>query len=210
VEQTLLDWLARFGPPVLFFAQIFGIFGVPVPDELLLTLAGVLVREGALSAPATVAATFAGCAGGITLSFVLGRTVGVAALHHRALRAHRAALGRAERWFERFGVWLLAFGYFVPGVRHVSAITAGSASLEYRTFAAAAYPGAVLWCSLYLGLGYFGGEHWPAIAARLPGRLSTTGFAVGAAIVIYLVTTRRRRRPGRMMGGDERDGRDEC
>jgi membrane protein DedA with SNARE-associated domain len=194
VEQTLLDWLARLGPPVLFLAQIFGIFGVPIPDELLLTLAGVLVRKGALNAAATIAATLAGCAGGITFSFVLGRTVGVAALHHRALGAHRAALGRAQRWFERFGVWLLAFGYFVPGARHVSAITAGSASLEFRKFAVAAYPGAVLWCSVYLGLGYFGGERWPEIAAMMPGRALTVGIAVATAIVISVVTTRRRRR----------------
>jgi membrane protein DedA with SNARE-associated domain len=194
VEQTLLDYLARFGPPVLFFAQIFGIFGVPIPDELLLTLAGVLVREGVLSAAATFAATLAGCAGGITFSFVLGRAAGVAVLHHRALRTRRAALGRAGRWFERFGVWLLAFSYFVPGTRHVSAITAGAASLEYRRFAAAAYPGAVLWCSLYLGVGYFGGEHWREIAAMMPGRASTIAVAVTAAIVICVVATRRRRR----------------
>ena len=151
----MADWLARVGPSVLFFAQIFGIFGPPVPDELLLILAGLLVRQGAFNAPFTIAAAITGCAGGITGSFILGKTLGAAALAHPRLRAHRPALARAERWFARFGVWLLAFGYFVPGARHVSAITAGAASIEYRTFAAAAYPGAVLWCAVYLGLGYF-------------------------------------------------------
>ena len=153
----MADWLARVGPSVLFFAQIFGIFGPPFPDELLLILAGVLVRQGAFNAPFTIAAAVAGCAGGITFSFVLGRTLGAAAFSHPRVRAHRAALARAERWFARFGIWLLAFGYFVPGTRHVSAITAGVASLSYRRFAAAAYAGAVLWCAVYLGLGYFAG-----------------------------------------------------
>jgi membrane protein DedA with SNARE-associated domain len=151
----LADWLARVGPSVLFFAQIFGIFAPPVPDEVLLILAGALVRQGAFNAPFTVAAAIAGCAGGITFSFVLGRTLGAAAFRHRRLRAHRAALARAEHWFARFGVWLLPFSYFVPGTRHVSAITAGVASLDYRKFAAASYPGAVLWCLTYLSLGYF-------------------------------------------------------
>jgi membrane protein DedA with SNARE-associated domain len=154
----LADWLARVGPSVLFFAQIFGIFGPPVPDDLLLVLAGALVRHGAFNAPFTIAAAIAGCAGGITFSFVLGRTLGAAALTHRRLRAHRAAIARAERWFARFGRWLLAFSYFVPGTRHVSAITAGIASLEYRKFAAAAYPGAIAWCAVYLGIGYFAGS----------------------------------------------------
>ena len=194
MERFLLDWLARVGPPVLFLAQIFGIFGVPFPDELLLALAGTLMRQGVLSIPATVAATIAGCAGGITFSFVLGRTIGAAALHLRRLRAHQAALARAQRWFERFGVWLLAFSYFVPGTRHVSAIAAGSASLEYRKFAAAAYPGAVLWSSVYLGIGYFAGDRWPAVMALMPGRTATLVLAAAAAIAILVVATRRRRR----------------
>jgi len=194
LEGILLDWLARFGPPLLFFAQIFGIFGLPIPDELLLTLAGALARHGQLNLAATVAATLLGCGGGITFSFVLGRTVGTAVLHHRALRRHRAALARAERWFKRYGLWLLAFSFFVPGTRHVSAITAGSASLGYRRFAAAAYPGAFVWSCAYLSLGYFAGDRWPSVAAALPGRWVTLAIAAGAAVVIVAIATRVRRR----------------
>ena len=190
MHQTILDLLGRIGPPFLFFAQIFGIFGVPVPDEVLLILAGALVRHGQLNGSATVAAAIAGCSGGITLSFVLGRTIGVAALHHRALRRHHAALARAERWFRRFGVWLLAFGYFVPGVRHVSAITAGSTSLEYYRFARAAYPGAVLWCSVFLSIGYYAGDRWEQIARVMPDRPVILAIALVATGIIFVIATR--------------------
>ena len=195
MERTLLEWLSRTGPAVLFFAQIFGIFGLPIPDELLLTLAGALVRHGELNGPATIAATMAGCAGGITFSFVLGRTVGATVVRHRVLRGRHAALARAERWFKRFGVWLLTFGYFVPGARHGSAMTAGLASLEYRRFAKAAYPGAVLWSSFYLGLGYVAGDRWEQIARIMPGRLTTMAIALGVAVAIFIVAARRRRPP---------------
>jgi membrane protein DedA with SNARE-associated domain len=118
-------------------------------------------------------------------------------LHHQVLRRHQAALARAERWFKRFGVWLLTFGYFVPGARHVSAITAGVASLEYRRFAKAAYPGAVLWSGVYLGLGYMAGDRWETIARLMPGRLATVvlAIAVGVAIVVVAARQRRRRLP---------------
>jgi hypothetical protein len=46
MERQLVEWLVRYGAPMLFFAQVFGIFGLPIPDELLLTLAGALVRKG--------------------------------------------------------------------------------------------------------------------------------------------------------------------
>ena len=193
MERFLLDWLARVGPPVLFLAQIFGIFGVPFPDELLLVLAGTLMRQGILNVPATISATITGCAGGITVSFVLGRTIGAATLRLRALRVQQAALVRAQRWFERFGAWLLAFGYFVPGTRHVSAIAAGSASLQFRKFAAAAYPGAVLWSSVYLGIGYFASDRWRTIVAVMPGKRAALVLAVAAAFAIVIVAARRRR-----------------
>jgi hypothetical protein len=35
VEPQVVEWLVRYG----FFAQIFGIFGLPIPDELPLTIA---------------------------------------------------------------------------------------------------------------------------------------------------------------------------
>ena len=65
-------------------------------------------------------------------------------------------------WFRCFGRWLLAFGYFIPGVRHVTALAAGSA-LDYETFARYAYPGAVLWSCTFVALGL----HRRSMAGRL-------------------------------------------
>src|SRR6202049_3935041 len=140
MEHTLITWLGHYGPVVLFLAQMFGIFGVPIPDELLLTVAGALVRRGEFNGPATLLAAIGGCSTGITGSYVLGSTGGVTGLR-RVLHIRESALARAQRWFKRFGVWLLAFGYFVPGVRHVTAIAAGSTPLGYGTVARAADPG---------------------------------------------------------------------
>src|SRR5206468_12288929 len=121
MENRLIFWLSHFRPSALFFAQMLGIFGLPIPDEFLLTVAGALVREGHLPIGWTIAAAIAGCFSGITLSYVVGRTVGSAALH-RLAHVSDASFGRAQRWFERFGCWLLMFGYFIPGVRHCTAL----------------------------------------------------------------------------------------
>jgi membrane protein DedA with SNARE-associated domain len=58
MEQILLHWLSQYGDAALFGLLVFGIVGVPVPDETLLTLAGVFVRRGDLSfAPTYLAAS---------------------------------------------------------------------------------------------------------------------------------------------------------
>jgi membrane protein DedA with SNARE-associated domain len=160
--RTLLELLVRHGAPVLFLAQTFGIFGLPIPDELLLTAAGALVQKSQLSGPATFVAAVGGCLTGITLSYALGRRIGFPVLQRR-LRVHPETFARAQRWFERFGGWLLAFGYFIPGVRHVTAIAAGSAGLDFSCFSRYAYPGGIFWSIFFLALGYYLGDRWHGI-----------------------------------------------
>ena len=194
MEQALIARLIEYGPPVLFLAQVFGIFGLPIPDELLMTVAGALVRRGQMDAVATMAAAVTGCSAGITLSYVLGRTVGASALH-RLAHVPDAAFARAQRWFARFGHWLLTFGYFIPGIRHVTAIAAGSAPITYAAFARAAYPGAILWCCVFIGFGYYSGDRWQQAAELLHGhvRLALTISAVAGSIWIVGRWVRRSR-----------------
>jgi membrane protein DedA with SNARE-associated domain len=184
VNREIVGWLVRFGAPSLFFAQVFGIIGLPIPDELLLTVAGALVASGRLTAASTVVAATAGCLTGITLSYALGRWVGLPVLHAR-FKSHQDTIARAQNLFSRFGGWLLMFGYFIPGVRHVTAIAAGSGCLNYRRFVAYAYPGGVLWCAVFLGLGYFAGDRWPEVAETARGHITQFAIAAVCLAVVF-------------------------
>ena len=189
VESQLLDYLTRYGTPILFLAQLFGIFGLPIPDELLLTVAGVLIRRGQLNPAATLLAAIGGCVAGITISYAFGRTLGYAVVHGLT-HGDPKIWARAQRWFKRFGGWLLAFGYFIPGVRHVTAIAAGTAPLDYPTFSAWAYPGAALWATTFVALGYYAGDRWRELVdiAR-----THAPVMVLTAIAIGLLAARTRR-----------------
>lgn len=193
LEHDAAGWLVRYGPAVLFFAQAFGIFGVPFPDELLLAVAGALVRQGLLAAVPTVDAAVGGCLTGITLSYLVGRTVRMAVLGRR-LHLQREFLLRGQRWFRQWGGWLLMFGYFVPGVRHVTAIAAGSASLGFLTFAAYSYVGGFLWTGAFLALGFYAGDRWQEVADRFHGHLLLALVIGASALVVYVVLHARSQR----------------
>jgi len=184
MDRELVNWLVRFGAPLLFFAQVFGIFGLPIPDELLLTVAGALAASGRLNLSSIVIAAVTGCLTGISLSYAVGRWVGLPVLRSR-FKSHHDAIERAQNWFRRFGGWLLTFGYFIPGVRHVTAILAGSGCLSYRKFVAYAYPGGALWCAVFLGLGYFAGDRWPEVARAARTHLSQAALVGAAAVATY-------------------------
>ena len=190
MERHILDLLLRYGSFIVFFAQMLGIFGLPIPDEVLLTIAGALIRRGQLHTASTVAAAISGCIAGITLSYMLGRTVGLVALR-RVLHIREESLDRVRAWFRRFGCWLLVFGYFVPGVRHVTALAAGSAPIEFRAFASYAYPGGVLWSTTFVALGYFAGDRWHQVAAAARTRLAMGALVLVAIGAIYAFVWRR-------------------
>src|SRR3954468_11383903 len=116
MEHLAAQWLVRFGPLGLFALQVLGIFGLPIPDETIMVLAGTMVRHGQLPPGLTATAAIAGAIVGTSVSFTLGRFGGRALLSRSWLTQllHRAALDRAERWFRDVGKWLLVFGYFIP------------------------------------------------------------------------------------------------
>jgi membrane protein DedA with SNARE-associated domain len=144
VERALLAWIVRHGYVGLFSLLVLGIVGLPVPDEVVLTYAGALAHAGSLTLHAVLLVAFCGSASGITLSYWLGRAPGARLVGWLGPRLGLtpARLTRAQRWFEHWGRWTLVVGYFVPGIRHLTAIVAGTSGLRFRSFAVFAYPGA--------------------------------------------------------------------
>jgi membrane protein DedA with SNARE-associated domain len=165
MEQHILAWITEYGYAAIIGLLMLGIVGLPVPDETLLTFTGYLVYRGNLRLPLAFAAALAGSACGITLSYVLGRTFGIKLIHRygRYLRIREEHVDKAHTWFRKAGHWSLTFGYFVPGVRHLTAYAAGMSDLEAPQFALFAYSGACLWVSTFLALGYFLGDRWEAV-----------------------------------------------
>ena len=161
--DSVLTWVAHYGYAGLFLLLAFGIVGLPVPDETLLVFSGFLISTGRFHPGLAFASGFFGSTTGISVSYLLGRVFGYNLVQRFGKYIHLSPkrVSDVNGWFHRAGHWLLTFGYYIPGVRHFTALVAGMSNLEYPTFAAFAYPGAALWVSTFLALGYFVGDAWP-------------------------------------------------
>ena len=51
MEQQILAWITQYGYLAIFGGLVFGIVGLPVPDETLLTFTGYLIFKGHLKRP---------------------------------------------------------------------------------------------------------------------------------------------------------------
>lgn len=189
MEQQVLAWITQYGYLAIFLLLVLGIVGLPVPDETLLTFTGYLVYSGHLSLPLAFGTALAGSISGITISFYLGRVLGMKVIHKygRYLRIKEEHFNRAHAFFEHIGHWALTVGYFIPGVRHLTAYAAGISELETRHFALFAYSGAVLWVSTFIGLGYFLGDRWKKVEGDIHHYLMLGAIAMGVLVVGYFV-----------------------
>ncbi len=196
MEQSILAWIAHYGYFAIFALLTLGIVGLPIPDETLLTFSGYLAYKGSFSLPLVFLAAWAGSTCGITISFYLGRTFGMGVIHRYGKYAHitEEHIRKAHAWFDRVGHWGLTFGYFIPGVRHVSAFAAGMSEVTPPQFALFAYSGGFLWVVSFLSLGYFLGDRWETVEKEVHHYLLVIALAGAGILAAYLVWRRWGRR----------------
>jgi membrane protein DedA with SNARE-associated domain len=196
MEQHILKWITEYGYAAIVGLLMLGVVGLPVPDETLLTFTGYLVFRGTFRLPLAFAAALTGSGCGITISYLLGRTFGIKLIRRygRYVRIREEQVEKAHAWFRKAGHWSLTLGYFIPGVRHLTAFAAGMSSLEAPQFALFAYTGAVLWVSAFLALGYFLGDRWEAVERQIHHHLVYLTLAGIIALAAYLIWRRRRAR----------------
>ena len=192
-HQTILGWISAYGYFGIFVLLVLGIVGLPVPDEILLTLAGFLVFKGKLRFAPTLASGVFGSISGISLSYGLGRSLGFYLIkrYGHYIHVELEMVERVRDWFGRAGRWCLVFGYFVPGVRHLTAYVAGTSKLPFAEFALFAYLGGLLWSATFICAGFFLGERW-ASGAEAIRRHSIAGAVILAALLVVYYHFRKR------------------
>lgn len=190
-------FIVQYGYAGLFGLLMFGIIGLPVPDETLLTFCGVMVHKGELLFLPTVLAAFLGSCSGITVSYGLGR-LPIGYLVHKYghyVRITPEHIDRVHQWFDKLGRWVLTFGYFIPGVRHLSAVVAGMSRMPYPAFALYAYLGALLWSTAFITVGYYAGEEWEKLSGPVHRYiLIGAGVLVLVGAGVYFITKKQGKR----------------
>ena len=169
----LLTWLQHGRYLALAIAIVLGNVGLPVPEEMVLIVAGYLVREGHLALGPTVAVSIVSIVIGDNLGYWLGR-LGRRPIVNRGARWSSVQAARLERlqWLvSRYGAFAIVAARFVAGFRMLAGPLAGAAGRPPLAFMAANLIGALLFVPYALALGYYP----VARALDVPSRWHTPG-----------------------------------
>jgi membrane protein DedA with SNARE-associated domain len=150
-------YIVAYGAIVVFILIYIESFGAPVPGETAVITAGLLAAHGELHIVPLFIAVLLGSILGDSTGYLIGRTGGRALVRRFGsfvkLTPERYAM--LEEKFRARGWPLVAVARFLPLMRQLNGLVAGTMEMPFGIFLPAQTVGAVLWTSLWTLGPYF-------------------------------------------------------
>jgi membrane protein DedA with SNARE-associated domain len=186
--DSLVTALRHTDPSYLYFTIFFIAFlenlFPPAPSDLVIAFGGSLVGIGKLSfGAALVSATLGSTVGFIVMYFVgflLGKKL-IDAGRPRFLPFDKIKV--VEKWFTKYGYWLVVMNRFLSGTRAVISFFVGLSELPVAITLPLCAISALLWNSILLYGGYMLGHNWRTLDEYL------TVYGIAVLVVILGATS---------------------
>ncbi len=162
--EDILNHLADFHPlwiyaSLFFFSFIENIFP-PSPSDVVIIVAGTLVSTDVISFIPTLLVTSIGSVMGFMTLFFIGTQVDKKIIERGRFKfLSREALEKAEKWFGKYGYWIILGNRFLSGTRAVISFFAGLSELNPKKTFLLALTSSVVWNMLIISLGVMFGNN---------------------------------------------------
>ncbi len=192
-------WMQDAFYPVLLGILVIASLGVPIPEDIPLIAAGVLLKThpGIASWTGTMIVALIGIMSGDLVLYTLGRWWGPGVVEHRFVRRllTRQRFLKMSAKFHQHGIWMVFFGRFFLGIRAAMCLTAGATHYPYPRFFLADCAGAILSIPLFVVLGYLFAGMLPTLRAYMKGvqLIILVVIVVAVAGIVAYMWWRRRR-----------------
>jgi membrane protein DedA with SNARE-associated domain len=199
--EDILNSLANFPPfwiyiSLFFFSFIENVFP-PSPSDVVIIVAGTLVSTNVISFIPTLLVTSIGSVMGFMTLFFIGTQVDKRILEKGKFKfLSTEALERVEKWFSKYGYWVILGNRFLSGTRAVISFFAGLSELNFKKTFLYALASSTVWNLLIISLGVLFGNNIPLVDSYLKTYsnivLIVTGVIIAILIVRYIFQKQRR------------------
>ncbi|MFC4766869.1 DedA family protein [Effusibacillus consociatus] len=186
--QTFLTWVHHAGYLGMGAALLLEGLGIPFPGDAVMAFYGYMISKGDFSYVQALLWCTAGCWLGSTVAFAIGRTYGVEFLkrHGRYLLLKPKHIYFTEKLSQRYGIWVLVIGRFLPGVRTLSSYFAGIGGMSWPTFLLMSLIGFAFWCAAWLGIGVLFGEHADNLLSQINRILLVLMLILACGLIAWI------------------------
>ncbi len=176
IETDILNFIKHFltsvGYPGVFALMMIEGFGVPIPSEVTMPFSGFLATAAGGNKFTVPTAILVGAVGEVTgsvIAYWLGYLGGRPVLERygRVILVSTEELEKAERWFGRYGDWVVIVTRLLPAARGFVPLPAGVVRMPFWRFFAYIVVGSAVWCTVLTLIGHALGQHWNTISNDL-------------------------------------------
>ena len=150
-----------FAGYLVLFGLLFSCgLGMPLPEDIPLLTAGMLIGAGKMKLVPVAVCAWCGIIGGDCVLYSLGRRYGLNITRVPFVGKHITTqrIEQAERLFAKWGIWVVAVGRLFAGIRGAMVVAAGTIRFNFLKFVIADGVAALISGGLFVWLGIKFGE----------------------------------------------------
>jgi len=156
IKDHLLTLVEQYGVIALFLSITLETLGLPLPGESVLIASSAAAGAGKLNIWYVVTAAYVGAVLGDNIGYLIGRRYGKTVILRYGGRVgitHEKYV-KAEAITARFGPFMVIAARFLPLLRQINGLVAGSTGMHWAAFLGANLFGAALWVGFWAALAY--------------------------------------------------------
>lgn len=162
-QKIDLEKVLQTGGIFAIFSTVFAetglLLGFFLPGDTLLFAAGFFASQNKISLFWSIIAVIIGAIFGNMMGYEIGRRGGKKLFKSNdSVIFHKKYVTKAETFFENHGGKTILFARFIPVVRTLAPLMAGTAQMNYKKFMFYNFSGAIIWGMVVTIIGYIAGK----------------------------------------------------
>ncbi|UXV34750.1 DedA family protein [Staphylococcus sp. IVB6181] len=191
MEQMVENFIDQFGYLGVFLLIALENIFPPIPSELILTFSGFLTLHSDMNVVGVIIASTLGSVAGAIVLYYVGRLLSVERLQKlvngkvgKILRFKASDIEKADDWFDTHGNKVVFFARFIPVIRSLISIPAGTTGMRLIPFLIFTTLGTLIWNTVLVILGHQAGSAWPKISAAFD---SFSSIVLIVLVILFII-----------------------
>jgi membrane protein DedA with SNARE-associated domain len=192
LEDWILSFISDFGYLGVFLLIMLENIFPPIPSEVILTFSGFATTTTEMTVFGVIIFSTTGSLLGATILYWFGSFLDVKNMekiiekYGKTFQLKKQDIYRADKWFERHGIWTVLFCRVIPLIRSLISIPAGMAKMKFPLFLLFSFIGTLAWNTILVYVGSSVGTNWHTIVEKMDS-FSTIIYTVIVLLGLFVI-----------------------
>lgn len=190
VEQ-IIEFLKTINPLFIYFA-VFGIAFIenifpPFPSDVIVAFSGALAAITEISLVLVIIFAVTGSTFGFIVMYFIGKFAGNKILEVGKIKfISPEAVFKVEKWFQKYGYWLIVANRFLAGTRAIISFFAGMSEMNLKRTIILSAISSLIWNLILIFVGFYVGHNLTKISFYIT-TYNKVVFAIILAISLFYI-----------------------